>query len=42
MQKKDIWTVVGGISEFAKDNGIMGRMLVVCSFSSAEIIGNVG
>jgi hypothetical protein len=32
--------VDGGISEFAKE--IIGRMLVVCSFSSTEMIGSVG
>jgi hypothetical protein len=38
--KKGIWTVGEGMSEFAK--GIIRRMLVVCSFSSAVIIGSVG
>jgi hypothetical protein len=40
MQKKGIRTEGRGISAFAK--GIMGRMLVVSAFSSAEVIGSVG
>jgi hypothetical protein len=39
MEKKGILIVGGGISEFAK--GIMGRMLVMCSFYSAEMIQSV-
>jgi hypothetical protein len=34
-----IWEVCGGMSEFAKE--VMGRMLVLCFFCSAEMIGSV-
>jgi hypothetical protein len=40
MQKKGIWKVCWGMSEFTK--GIMGRVLVLSSFSSTEMIGSEG
>jgi hypothetical protein len=37
--KKGIWEVCGGVSELT--NGVMGRMLLLCSFASVEMSGSV-